>query len=124
MDKSILLLQLLGILTESKVFHWQTKMYSKHRAFGSFYITLQGLTDTFIETYQGKYGRIILTEENDSLGLDNLSKTNLSEWLKILRTFFGSDIRSYFSEEDRDLHNICDEMLGEVNKLAYLLTLE
>ena len=38
--------------------HWATKSYAEHKALGKFYEVWINLVDTFVETYQGRYGRI------------------------------------------------------------------
>lgn len=36
--------------------HLETKSYAQHKALGSFYDDVLGLTDSLVESYQGKYG--------------------------------------------------------------------
>ena len=71
----------------------------------------------------GKYGRFELSEENKSLKIENLSELNLNSFIKIVKTTLES-FNDSLEEKDTDLINIRDEMLAEVNKLLYLLTLE
>jgi len=97
----------LGILSQLKVLHWQTKSYAKHVAYGGTYDALDGLIDSFTEIYMGKYGRVII-EQDDAINLEFL----LSMDDKLDQT------------KDTDLLNIRDEMLAEINKLKYLLTLQ
>jgi len=78
----------LGILSQLKVLHWQTKSYAKHVAYGGTYDALDGLIDSFTCEF-------LLSMD------DKLDQT-----------------------KDTDLLNIRDEMLAEINKLKYLLTLQ
>jgi len=39
------------------VAHWATDSFSKHMALGEFYEGLSDLMDTFVEQYQGYYGK-------------------------------------------------------------------
>ena len=48
-----------------RIFHWQTQSYSEHKAFGKIYKTLDENIDSFVETFMGKYGRIITSPEFD-----------------------------------------------------------
>ena len=106
-----------------KILHWQTNEYSRHMAFGKIYDELTDLIDKFVEVAIGKYGRFILNNEEKILKLENISELNLKTFIKIFRENLigmGNDL----NERDTDLLNIRDEMLGEINQLAYLLTLE
>ena len=51
-------LMLLHAVTNTHILHWQTRSFSNHMALGEFYDSLQDLVDTYVESYQGKYGII------------------------------------------------------------------
>jgi hypothetical protein len=112
---------LLGLQVQMKVNHWQTKGYARHQAFGGFYDALDGLIDTFVESAMGKYGRFVLDEENKTIQLNNLSDIDMKGLIVTVRKAL---VQMELDSSDTDLLNIRDEMLGEVNKLSYLLTLE
>jgi DNA-binding ferritin-like protein len=114
---------LLGIHAQLKIFHWQTKGYSRHKAFAKTRDELEDLMDSFVEQSMGKYGRFSLDEETKTIELFNLSELKPLEMVEtICQSFIG------FTEEldpvDTNLLNIRDEMLGLFQKLKYLLTLE
>ena len=114
----------LGIQSQFKVFHWQTQSYAKHIAYGEIYDTLGALSDDFIEIYMGKYGRIALEGESDSIILQNIGEVNIEDFLETVIEFLLSFNNKLNSHKDSDLLNLRDEMLGAVNKLKYLLTLK
>jgi len=114
----------LGIQAQFKVFHWQTGSYAKHKAFDSIYGEFDGLIDGFMETYMGKYGRVALEGEEDSIQLSNIGEVNMGTYLETLTEFLLSFNNKLNEQRDSDLLNIRDEMLGELNKLKYLLTLK
>lgn len=114
----------LEIQSQFKILHWQTKGYARHQAFGGIYGTLDGLVDTFIETAMGKFGRFSLEENDKALNIDNLQDVNIVDFLQEIKGFLVSLTGELDPNSDTDLLNIKDEMLGEINKLAYLLTLE
>lgn len=112
----------LGLQNQMKINHWQTKKYSRHEAFGEFYENMDELIDQYVEVYMGKYGRFVLKNEEKNLPLYNLSELDLKGLLKTLKNFLeimGDEL----DEKDTDLLNIRDEMIAEVDKLGYLLTL-
>lgn len=106
-----------------KINHWQTKGYARHKAFGEFYDKMDDLIDTFVESAMGKYGRFVLNEENKTFSLQNLSELDVKGMCKTVRDAL-IQVGDQLDKNDTDLLNIRDEMIGEVNKLLYLLTLE
>ena len=113
----------LGLQLQLKINHWQTKGLGRHMAFGSTYDSLQDLVDTYVEESMGKYGRFVLDEETKTIQLSNLSELDMKSFIVTV-----SDTLIQFTDEldpmDTNLLNIRDEMLGLINKLAFLLTLE
>jgi DNA-binding ferritin-like protein len=114
---------LLGLQIQMKINHWQTKGYARHNAFGGFYDSLSDLIDTFVESAMGKYGRFTLDEETKTIQLSNLSELDMKGMISTVRDAFVQ-MSEQLDPSDTDLLNIRDEMLGELNKLSYLLTLE
>jgi DNA-binding ferritin-like protein len=122
--KEELIIQFFTLQHQIKVLHWQTKSYARHKAYDDVYSSLGELIDNFVEIYMGKYGRVefsggegsITLKNTDSLQLNNFLKDNI-DWLKSLNEKLKSD-------NDSDLLNLRDEMMGEINKLRYLLTLK
>lgn len=114
---------LLTLLNQLKIYHWQTTSYAQHQAFGGAYEALDGLIDRFIEAYMGRYERIYTSNGN------NVTLT-LYDTEALDYTSFIKNVRNYLEElevpnpSDTDLLNIRDEMLAEIDKLSYLLTLD
>jgi hypothetical protein len=122
--KEELVIKFIGMQQQFRMLHWQTKSYAKHNAYGGIYESLDGYIDEFIEIYMGKYGRVnfesgegtITLKNTESLDLNSFIKENIS-WLKGLTQKLNP-------ENDSDLLNIRDEVMGSLNKLRYLLTLK
>lgn len=113
----------LGLQSQMRINHWQTKGFARHEAFGGFYETVDPLIDQFLEQAMGKYGRFTLDEETKTIELSNFSEIDLKGLLNTLRNALNQ-FSEQFEPQDTDLLNLRDEILGEVNKLGYLLTLE
>jgi DNA-binding ferritin-like protein len=114
----------LGLQNQLRIYHWQTKGFARHKAFGETYEQLGDYIDEFVEISMGKYGRFNLSDDTKTITLINLSEMNPSDMIKTC-----TDALIGFSEEldntkDTDLLNLRDEILGLLNKLLYLLTLE
>ena len=122
MDKVVL--NLLKLVTQLRIFHWQTDSYAQHKAFGNAYESLSDLIDKLVEVHQGKYGRIVYTSP---AGLEISNSEDLS--VQNILTEVVEYLTSHFNElhdqvKDSDCLNIRDEMVAELNKLKYLLTLK
>lgn len=104
------------------LWHLQTKSYSEHKALDTFYNEWLDLVDSFIESYQGKYGRI---EGGLKIEVVPYCENCSIPYLTTLRTdlISGGAFRNILSNYDTDMNNILDEMLALVNKTLYLLTL-
>lgn len=94
--------------------HLQTKSFSQHKALGSFYESIVDLADNFFETHAGQYGiskfsMNSVPTNTDVIGyFENLAKTT-------------TEYHSSIDKKDTHLHNILDEITGEVYHLLYKL---
>ena len=113
----------LGLQLQLKINHWQTKGVARHEAFGMAYDELQDLVDTYVEESMGKYGRFILDEETKNIKLSNLNELDINSFINTVRDSL-IQFTDQLDQTDTNLLNIRDEMLGLINKLSYLLTLE
>ena len=107
-----------------RILHWQTKGFARHKAFGETYENLDELIDEFVEVSMGKYGRFSLSDSEKTLNLKNITEVELGVFLKTMKGKLIEITSQLSSDKDTDLLNLRDEMLGLVNKLSYLLTLE
>lgn len=113
--------QLLTLTNQLHVFHWQTDSGWHHAKLGEAYAELDELTDRFVEVFMGKYGKIT-SKDGYSIQLDNITDTKPETFIDSNIKFLTEDVTKLVKPEDTDLLNIRDEMLGELNKLKYLLT--
>lgn len=115
---------LLTLHNQLKIHHWQTKSYAQHQALGSTYDAFTGLIDEFIEVFMGKYGRV-KSKEGFDIKLTNYESLSPNELTDKYVDYLINELpKSLDDKKDTDLLNIRDEMLGELNKLKYLLTLD
>ena len=116
---------LLTLQNQLRIFHWQTKSYAEHQAFGESYNKFSDLIDEFIEVFMGKYGVI---ENEDGFTIKLLNYTNKKDAVMCLNKNIDhlsseKGLRNHLQKNDTDLFNLIDEMLSNLNKLKYLLTL-
>ena len=92
--------------------HLQTSSFAEHKALNAYYDGILDLTDTFTEAYFGRNKRVeIIIPESKN--------TDATTHLKDLRSTLDTERNNYPSE----LQNIIDEMIGLIDKILYLLTL-
>ena len=85
-----IVIDLLKLKNQIKIFHWQTKGYAEHKALDNLFNILNEKNDQWVETFMGKYGRIYLGSKKKNIiliNLDNIEKENgvivyIKEWLK------------------------------------------
>lgn len=112
--------KLLGLQNQLRIFHWQTASYAEHKALGKAYEALDGLIDTFIESYMGATGekikagfKITLVDHKNKAALDLMDQAY---------TFMTGELEETLKGRS-ELLNIRDEMLGVIQQTRYLLTL-
>jgi hypothetical protein len=110
---TIIFLRILNII---KLFHWNTKNYSKHKATDALHKALDALVDSYVEKHFGESGRISVHE---TIRYDTLTD---DAFLKEIHRF--KEYLIHMQNPSTDLSNIRDEMLGEVNEFLYLWTLQ
>lgn len=113
---------LLQMQNQLRIFHWQTKSYSAHKALGKAYENLDGLIDSFIETAMGR-AQTNLCDANMEIKLFDSATLNVNTALDTYREFLSGINHKLNPETDSDLLNIRDEMLGVLNQTSYLLKL-
>jgi hypothetical protein len=118
MNQSGIVVKLIQLQTQFKIFHWQTFSFANHNAFGGLYDSLSESIDEFVETYQGIYGRFDFG--GASFSIANLSD---SDFVSILNDNIQTLTQYEMMFKNTDLLNIRDEILGSINRTKYLLTL-
>jgi len=111
--------KLLGLQNQLRMLHWGTSSYAEHKALGKAYEGLDGLIDTFVETWMGIHGK--------DLGAPKLVLNPYKPGAPVLLLdqaiqFLTGELNSAING-NTDLGNIRDEMLGLINQTKYLLTL-
>ena len=116
-----MIIPLLKIQNQIKVFHWQTKSYAEHKALDSFGDSFGTLVDKLIESYIGCCGElkleipptITLKDYSGNPSILNFLNTTYEYLLNLQKTLSSKS----------ELVNILDEMKSEVDQLKYLLRL-
>jgi hypothetical protein len=121
--KEEFILKLVQIQAQFRFLHWQTMGDAKHQAYGKIYSSLDDSIDEFTETMMGKYGRPEF-EPEFSISFQDIKSLSVQNFMDGICEFLVSMSDQLDSRYDTDLLNLRDEMLGNINKLKYLLTLK
>lgn len=115
--------KLIQVQEQVRVLHWQTKIYSRHKAYGSFYNDLGEMIDELVEIYQGKYNRISFQQQTfDLIDIDNVK---LSDMLDFTIETLYTELPSLIDQQrDTDILNLRDSIVGLLNRFKYILTLK
>ena len=106
---------------QAHFWHLETKSFAEHKALNEFYDGILDLTDQLLETYLGKgkkidFGKIRMT-------FNTYSRERMLEYFKKLARYIYRTKKS-LGNNDGDLLNIMEEILGLTNKTLYLFTLK
>jgi DNA-binding ferritin-like protein len=122
---SKILTSFLTFQQQIRIYHWSTKRYSHHIASGELYEKVDDLIDRFIETLQGKIGRIAYKKL--SISLRALNEKTVIKTMNVFKLFLVRDVERYLDNNNMtntDLINIRDEILGLINQALYLFSFQ
>jgi hypothetical protein len=107
--------------------HWNTQSYAVHKATDQLLDNLLSLQDKFVETFSGLYDirpNLKNFKVDDPVIQEYIYVNNdvLSEKYKLFRETLRRLCNQFTIESE--LHNIKDEILGELSKTIYLLRLQ
>ena len=127
-----LLVIFLTLLNVIKLYHWNTYSYGEHKATDDLYEEMNGHIDKFMEILLGK--ETMLHPTSGRLDISNLNikipeiytREKLADYIDLFKSYLIT-----LGEKDEleviysgDLFNVRDEIVGDLNKFLYLLTLQ
>ena len=122
-DRSIAVLAMNGLSLRDQihVFHWQTEVGDKHKALGDYYEDFIEQLDGLMEVVMGKYGRFSVKSVGTPAPLVDLKDVDVEKFVDSKVSIFVES-KKIFSK-DPEILNIIDEIIAEIQKLKYLLTM-
>lgn len=114
----------LHLRDQIKLYHWQTRVYSRHIATDKILETLEKSIDSFVEVYIGKYGRPRVTGKNATITLQNLTEAGATRLINASVKYLQGPLTKSLQPSDTDLINIRDELIADLHQLLYLFTLK
>jgi hypothetical protein len=117
---SELLINLLQLRDQMKLYHWQTNLHSRHIASDKFLEKYSDVMDNLVEAYQGRYGIIYLKNKN-SVKITDIPDDKIVDFLTQMRTYLTDIAPTLFDKnKNGDLFNIRDEILSNIDVTIYL----
>ena len=114
---------MLGLLDQTRLFHWSTMSYPRHVALGKLYEDLSGLIDKFIESYLGRFKKQPLKPFSvEILAATDPTSSRMAKYLEAERDKLIA-LRKGFEKTSSALQNILDEMVSAIDQTLYLLNL-
>ena len=116
-------------MAQTKLLHWETRSRAEHEALDELFKRLIKIGDHLVESVMGKYGRPQLTPEEATFTLSNYDNPEnpdgLPRFINNIDNCFRNECTSVFSQEkDPEILNIIQEILGIIDNVSYLLTLQ
>jgi DNA-binding ferritin-like protein len=110
---ALFLATMLHSATNTHFFHWSTDSYAKHKALAKYYDSIIDLTDTFAESYMGKYGKFTAFPSVYHQPKDPI------RYMESLQSFVKEARQDL--PQDSELQNIIDEIADLINSTTYKL---
>jgi hypothetical protein len=114
----------LQLRNQIKLYHWQTRVYSRHIATDKTLENIDTAIDTYVEVYIGKYGRPKVSGKNASITLQNLSEAGATRLIIAAVKYLQGPLTKTLKAIDTDLMHVRDEIVADLNQLLYLFTLK
>ena len=112
----------LHLRNQIKLYHWQTRVYSRHIATDGVLEKLDKSIDSYVEIYIGKYGRPKVSGKNATITLHNLTEAGATRLVNsAIKYLQGPLTKTLKPAMDTDLMNIRDEIIADLNQLLYPL---
>lgn len=112
------------VILTIKLYHWKTYSYASHKATDELYSSLNEKMDQFMEILLGKMpGRMNFHSKAVRVH-DYNSPNELKNFIDGFKGYMESLTEKVNVAEDSDLLTVRDEVLADLNKFSYLLTLK
>jgi hypothetical protein len=106
---------LLSSREQAHIFHLQTPSYAQHKALQGYYEGIVDLIDTYVESYQGRYGILKGYKPSNTILEDD---STVSYFMGLQK--FVDETRSQLPQ-DGELNNTVDEIVGLISSTVYKL---
>ena len=113
--------KMLAVRDQGHIFHWQTRSFAQHQAFGDFYEDYLDFVDALAESIMGVKERPIIG--NATISLVDYSDNSIKKYLEEAYQLFTVEVKTVINEKYVEIYNMIEEITALIHKLKYLLTL-
>ena len=117
-----ILLTFLSFRDHLRLYHFQTRVYARHKASDFLIDVMTEQLDRFMETLQGSRDMRAKMPSRSTIKFNDQTDEGAVDLLKRFRAWLLNGLPSMLNSSDKDLLNIRDEIRGHVNKTLYLFT--
>jgi hypothetical protein len=105
-----------------KIYHFLTTSYARHKTVDILVDQITVSMDQFLEVLQGTRGRLSMPKKYNTITYQNISDRSVIKLLKEFKQFLLISLPKFLKPFDKDLENIRDEILANLNQTLYLFT--
>lgn len=107
-----------------KLYHWQTKSFARHTAADKLFEKVVDISDQFMESYMGRYGRPNMAKKDLGVTINEYDDKEFVGYLKTCLTYLEGPLTRALQDSDTDLITIKDDLITEISRALYLMTLQ
>lgn len=106
-----------------RIYHWTTSSYARHKSSDVLFDDIVRVSDAFLESYFGKYGRPDMREKHFKFQVSKLTDREIVPYLKAVIDKIEISLSKTLQQgKDDDLKSIIDELIGKINQALYLFS--
>ena len=118
-----LLLRMLEYQNNLKLFHFQTKLFARHKASDELYEKLTTLIDDFFEVLQGKSQKLVPLK--GTIHIATVKDKDILNYTKQFSAYLEHSMQKKCQlQKNSDLCNILDETRAALARFIYLLSFQ
>lgn len=118
-----IVISLLQFRDQLKIYHWQTKTYSRHIATDKLICKVSKHTDRIVEIMQGaRETRFKLGK--DTIILSNYKDKEIVFYIIAFRNWLNTKFEECLTKVDHQVEEIKDELVNDINQTLYLFSQE
>lgn len=104
---------------QMKIYHYQTKLYSHHKIVDELLDKTQDKFDLILESLQGIVGKKLNIKANKKIDVYNCNEQYIIKFLSNFREYVDEILKEK-CDEYPEIINMCDEIIGQIDKSLYL----
>jgi hypothetical protein len=106
-----------------KLYHWQTSSYARHKSSDEIFQRLITLVDEFIESYQGRYGKMKNSKETTflkNINIETHTDKSITKYIKECKEHCQTFAKNHINKNHTEILNIMDEIIAALDQTLYL----